>query len=435
MAMFVAYVAATFALCFSGLWIVPGWRPWLVGSFVLAALVLFSAGYGSKVLTVKWSSSQEVSIVQRLRPAVVAMVALKLIVLSLGFWQYSRTQEISIQSLVNPGESYRSALAITTEASMEVSNVGRLEVITAPLWFLALPLAVFWWRLWGPKTKLFLSFAIVSYVVTSVLFLGRQKSAGDVLIIILSSVFLEATRRKRFVKHVILSVAICMVVGFLFMTWNQYSRLQAYGALETYGGHEMMQLNKSHILYRFFPDHLVTSAAVAVSYFHNGFFGLSFCLEQPFEWTYGVGHSFALMGYVDQYLGNGDLIYNTYPLRAESATGWPSMMFWETIFPWLASDLSYPGTLVFCFFLGRLYATTWLESLRFKNPLSIALFATLNIMLVYFPANNQLFQLRESALGTYGLLCCWLFLHRRFNGQRGAVSKGFALSTRQHSPI
>jgi hypothetical protein len=165
-------------------------------------------------------------------------------------------------------------------------------------------------------------------------------------------------------------------------------------------------------------------------YANVGYYGLSHCFDLPFVWTHGIGNSFALMGYADQYLGIQDVIYDTYPLRAEAATGWPSMMLWETIFPWLASDLTYPGVLVFCLLLGRFYATVWKESLGFRNPLSIVAFCYVNIMLLFFQCNNQLFQTRESTLATLTLLGTWLLFHRRFNVVPAASRRSVGAASR-----
>jgi hypothetical protein len=74
--------------------------------------------------------------------------------------------------------------------------------------------------------------------------------------------------------------------------------------------------------------------------------------------------------------------------------------------------VSFPGTLVVVFIIGRLFALSWLDTLRGQNPLAVVAFAQLVVMLYYFPANNQMLQSGEAAASLLGILGAWLFTRR-----------------------
>jgi hypothetical protein len=63
--------------------------------------------------------------------------------------------------------------------------------------------------------------------------------------------------------------------------------------------------------------------------------------------------------------------------------------------------------------IGRLLAATWLDTLEGSNPFAVALFSQTMIMVFYFPANNQIFQVGESFAAFVGTLMLWLVTRQR----------------------
>jgi hypothetical protein len=77
---------------------------------------------------------------------------------------------------------------------------------------------------------------------------------------------------------------------------------------------------------------------------------------------------------------------------------------WHSAFAWLASDFTFPGTLVLFSLIGYLWAKLWVEAVVLRRRSSIILFSFLFLGLVFVPANNQLVHSPGSLLATYGLL-------------------------------
>ncbi|MGO8698226.1 MAG: hypothetical protein ACLQVY_10965, partial [Limisphaerales bacterium] len=145
-----------------------------------------------------------------------------------------------------------------------------------------------------------------------------------------------------------------------------------------------------------------------IAYCTQGYYGLACSLELPFEWTYGVGNSRIWTVYADKYLAGEDSIAaRTYARRVEDKFGWDSYVRWHTVYPWLAGDCTFPGTLVIVFILGMVLAMTWRDCIERQNYLAAVVFIWLMQELIYFSANNQLMQMGECVLGFWVALFLW----------------------------
>jgi hypothetical protein len=329
---------------------------------------------------------------------------------------------IGIEAVWNPGGVYRQTMTAAREVNTtDTSRIGQMAVLMAPLSCMALPVGLYSFRYLNLGFKAAVVAVICLPVVNGLLNLGTFKRVGDSTILIVSIIFLLACRRvlqMRKIKWWLLGIAAAFAIYF---TFNQYSRLEAYNATEAEVLGQM-RLNRQHVLFKLLGQEVGTGVAISLSYFSQGYYPLGLCLQLPFEWTGGLGHSFAAMGYAGQYFGINDVILHTYPLRLEAATGHSGLSCWHTIFPWLASDLTFPGSLLFMWLLGWFYARVLLEALVYANPLSIAVFCYLNIMLIFVPCNNQLFQQRESAVAMYSILLFWVFFHKNLNNATAIVA-------------
>jgi len=151
-----------------------------------------------------------------------------------------------------------------------------------------------------------------------------------------------------------------------------------------------------------------------LSYWTGGYCGLAGSLELPFEWCYGCGHSFVLMRYAGYLSPNRDFVYDRcYPARLERSTGYSSENYWHTIYPWLASDLTFPGALLFMGVMAYLFARAWSDSLRGENPFALGFLAQVLIMFYYIPGNNVRLQFSEELLSFWGLMALWLWTRKR----------------------
>jgi hypothetical protein len=147
-------------------------------------------------------------------------------------------------------------------------------------------------------------------------------------------------------------------------------------------------------------------------YVTQGYYALSLALGEPFEPMWGLGNSTFLTRQLTRITGDASFERKSYPARIEKY-GWDAYGLWSSIYPWFASDVSFPGVIILVFVIGYLFARVWLDVLYGSNPWAIVLFSNLIIMLAYFPANNQVFQSGEGLVTFYGCLIGWFLTRSR----------------------
>jgi hypothetical protein len=103
---------------------------------------------------------------------------------------------------------------------------------------------------------------------------------------------------------------------------------------------------------------------------------------------------------------------DTYPARID-VRSWDLYGKWHSLYPWIASDLSFPGTIVFMFVIGWFFGLVWIDVAFCQNPFAVCLFALFLIMLFYIPANNQVLGFAQTALPFWTLLPLWFFSRDR----------------------
>jgi hypothetical protein len=141
-------------------------------------------------------------------------------------------------------------------------------------------------------------------------------------------------------------------------------------------------------------------------YLSQGYYALSLSLREPFVPMFGVGNSMFLYRQAARITGDGNILNDPYPVRIEKY-GWDAQVLWSSIYPWIASDVSFPGTILIVYLIGRLFALSWIDTLGGANPFGVVMFSQFVIMLFYFPANNQLVQSGEGFTAFWVTLFFW----------------------------
>jgi hypothetical protein len=137
----------------------------------------------------------------------------------------------------------------------------------------------------------------------------------------------------------------------------------------------------------------------ALFYPTHGYRGLAESLTQPFVFTDGYGGNRALNRYLVQYVGAPDQTLYTYPARTEFARGYPAGLVWHTIYPWLASDLTFLGAVLSMGIVGWAVAAMWIRSVMTRDPVAIGILAYLAILVAFIPANNQIGTSQTNLIG------------------------------------
>jgi len=162
-------------------------------------------------------------------------------------------------------------------------------------------------------------------------------------------------------------------------------------------------------------DAYTSGATALASYVGQGYYGLSLSLQEPFVWCYGVGHSVFYSWVAGKVTGTDykEILDRSYPRRIDRDFGWSADIKWASIYPYLASDVSFLGVPIVMYFFGRLLALTWIDSLG-KNPFAVIVFSLTAITIFYASGNAQVFQDPDTVNVFYFYLVMWYLSNARY---------------------
>jgi hypothetical protein len=374
----------------------------LVSVFIAATLLALSTGYVAQVRRFTgWQLPKLSGIaVDKVPVRLISAGACYYLVLGFAYVSLYRTPGIAglITSIASPGDAYFARLRHGNEFG--TSSVIQLLTLTGALYAALIPLAVTYWSRLVLPLRLLVVAGLTAYALYY-LSIGTLKGLGDMFIFWGASYLLLSEHNRRVTSGAVTrsyrragTVAVAVLL-LAYVSFNQGDRLRSASQAAAFPGNP--------IVADIVGDRFASGLAVTAFYPTHGYLGLSYNLEMPFQWTMGWGGSPALGSYLEQYFGIDGQFANRYTARTEFRTGYPDGMLWSTIYPWLASDLTFPGAVLFMGIVGWFLAKFWLEGLTRRRKLSIVLFCQLALLIVFVPANNQIGQGRLSLIAFVSL--------------------------------
>jgi hypothetical protein len=309
--------------------------------------------------------------------------------------------------IANPGDAYAQTYSLMNELT-SLPFVEYIRILLGPLLTMLLPLTIFYWEYLSKKIR-FLGVAGILGTVALFLAMGTNKAVADTVLLLPWMIFAGCKAGLLHLKpRRVIVVSACAGAAFVLF-------LVFFGA-------GMLAREGSPVAAKFFPATQSTAdpdnflvrnlaeipTAVVMGtdiYLTSGYYAVSLSLREPYVPMFGIGNSTFLSRQVARVIGDSGIPNRSYPVRIEKY-GWDSVGLWSTIYPWIASDASFPGTILIIYLIGKLFALSWLDTLG-RNPFAVVLFAQLLIMLFYFPANNQLLQSGEGFTAFWVTLILW----------------------------
>lgn len=324
------------------------------------------------------------------------------VLVSLG---YAPVFSSVLSGAMSPGQSYFEKFSITVEWSGRVNAPMQVYTVTNALILLLVPTAAWYWAVlkWPARVACFGAVAV--RVVPSILN-GTLVDLGlvgtEVVVSIVASVASGRTPRLSGLRMAALSAILVAVILFVAVG-VQLSRADALGWSPWLGG-ELRYYNPHNVLTDILGARLAFGVHLMISYVTQGYEGLGQCLQLPFVWTFGVGHSRALMEYADQYLGWDWIWERHYLWRNFYVNGRHPLVYWSTALTWIASDVTFWGVPLVVFLIGLAFGKSWRRVVQNGDPLMLALFIRIVLLVVFLPGNLQVLQGRVMWWGTMGLL-------------------------------
>lgn len=280
-------------------------------------------------------------------------------------------------------------------------------------------LGIYLYKNLNKKMKTLLLVEILLIFIISLFGYGQQKTITDLFIYLFIAIFVSRLRQgKRMPRKSKKLITILLVCLFFLLSFMQSQRYSSIGVTPyNYSARSVgeVEYNMDHPFFKLFGDKLgFGMSVISTGYLSTGYYGLSLCLQLPFEWTYGIGGSRALTNIVEK-VGLSSVYEKTYLSRMEKEFSRKGLASWNTIFPWLASDFSFFGVLIYFFIFGYVCALAWKEVLMYNNIVSYLVVVLCFVMILYIPANNQIFHSYGSFVSSVSILLWWLLGRRKYN--------------------
>ena len=375
---------------------------WSLFAYAIAGQFAIAAGYFLGLYGKMKNSPAS----KKLYPRVGLYIATSLIVtLAITFYQSDSGLSL-FEALKNPGDAYHAKAAISQHGISGRENliISIPKTILSPFASLLIPGGVLIYSSMSRKVRGLWWIAVVGVALRAIL-IGTNKGLVDLILpvpwlLLLRGIQLQQVcenRNKkmstRFSLWKVLSVAVVLfAVVISYFTFSIYSRAAAYRQ-ESTGSAVGWSWSYGISL----PAYVEQSIYNINNYLCQGYYGLDGCLNLDFVPCYGCGNSpFLVRRVAPIFTSNPDaLFWDTYPGRLDTATGYSVATQWHTIYPWIASDITFPGAIIFIGIAGFIFSRAWLAAVTLRNIFAVGVFCHLLILFFYVPLNNTLFMYPE----------------------------------------
>jgi hypothetical protein len=296
-----------------------------------------------------------------------------------------------------------------------ITAFNYVEILSAPFVALAITLGIFHWSSLtrGYRLAVCLLAAIILASAVGAAVRGPLVQFGVLSVAALAAaVFSGELKVSRRGRLLIVSSALAGIVAFAeytaFITENRAPNVDML-----YNPITGERPRPDHYGYAIVPEEWHLGYTSAAFYVSHGYARLARALEMTFLGSgFGMGNSPFLIRNVVRVTGWSELEERSYGLRLDKEvfTGEFGIL-WSTIFTWMASDVTFPGTVLVVFVIGMGFGLSWVEALLLRSPLAVAAFSCLAFIVFSFPMNNPL----QDGPGIAVFLCvpvAWLCARR-----------------------
>ncbi len=318
-----------------------------------------------------------------------------------------------VGAIMNPAEAYAASIQLSSEGG---NFATYLRILAAPAPALLFPMAAFYWSRLGKGLKVAFWIMLIASVAMSVA-VARRRDIADLVIMLpligigshFAGVTVRSTRR-------IATFALASVAGLVFLLgYFVYSHVQRVGVeAASYGVHPILLTppDTDNFMLKSAPAEIRPGLVGLINYLSSNYYGLALCMDRDFRPTYGAGQSIFLTRNVAKYLHDPEFETRPYPVQISDLDGYRFPVFWTTSYPYFASDVTFPGTVVLMGVFGALFAMAWVDMLGGKNPYAVVAFSLLSLLLFYLPATNRMLQDGDGVFSFYYWIVVWLWSRR-----------------------
>jgi hypothetical protein len=418
----IIYIAITFLLFVFGPIDYPVRSYVEVSAYVFAVIAVLHVFFGLGSRQLARESSLRIS-----RVVFVSGALLSIVVLFPSTYYYTGKMPWEFMSAIEDQRAAYSSLSSQLAATEgQRGPIIILRALVMPLIWAVIPLGVIYWSRLGWIYRGLLVSTVISSLIFSAL-RGTDREIAD-LLIISGGAYAVAVGRKRLARLRSGQVR-SSATGFLSRRWRvailAVLALGVSGSVFVERKEDRMATVKAfcflnsgacadytHPLLVGMNDTGRFATSMSVAYITNGYYGLSLALEKPFQSTWGIGHSPALVRIYGVLSGDQSAGTRTFNYR-NTDDGWPQEYFWSTMLTSVANDVGFPGAVlimgVFAWFWGR----SWIDAVVAANDSAAIVFCLAMYSVLYFPANLQILQTLEGYSTVIFWIVAWVFFRSR----------------------
>jgi hypothetical protein len=404
------YLAATILLFFFGPWPWGVDAPVQLAAYLVTAQVFIGSGYLLAWRRIRCTYGTGVSAQQVGTGIAFLKRALFVTFVLLIPTSLSRTGEVLpniLAGLVDPGTAYNRNFE-RLESGNAFVIVEYLRMLLSPLLVGVYPLAiVYWsrlsWRIRG------LCLAAITFNLSLYFATGTNKGLADFVITLPWLMFLgiSAGILKLRINRGAFAIGFS-ILFFAFLKFFGRGQVQREGGVGEFGifntGVDIINADANNAISKILSSNLQIIFESLTRYLGQGYYALSMSFNIESSSTFGFGGSMFLARNADEIFGTNHFTSGSIPGLLEAQTGWGMFTLWHSIYPWLASDFGFIGTLFVLAALSYLFALSWGRSLVTLGPQWVIMSYLLLILFFYIPANNQIFQSGETCFAFLLLL-------------------------------
>ena len=320
--------------------------------------------------------------------------------------------ESAINGILFPGDAYNEKM------SRVLTNTDGNKLLNIFLFFIAfskiliVPFTVFFWSRLNKFIKVIALFITLLPLLSS-LSNGTNKGVFDFVILYSSSLVVYFLYHKNNFnnyffysrKFFLIIISISLIGALSFFGSSMSSRGGSLRYIETQDPLGNISIQQETVDKSKNSAYYYTYAWLG-SYIVQGYYGFSLALEKEFNTTYGFGNSIFIRRNVEGLLGI-DLNKKTFQNKIND--WWGESRQWHSFYSYMANDFHFVGVGVVCFLLSFIMGNIWFSFLDTGNLYAGAMMCIFAIMIIFIPANNQIFGFLDGISAFFWVYILWFF--------------------------
>jgi hypothetical protein len=314
--------------------------------------------------------------------------------------------------LRNFTETFKNASKTYYNSSFRRPNLfSYFDIIFGPISVIAITNGIFSGK---NLPKLYKYSALLLIILSIGSAIGSGTRSGIVQIAMLSfAAFLLGIYRKNIILQYYDKVLIYICAAVFIIGFFTYSSIivTERGGIVTVNPLSNELPRENYFLFKITSSKLHPQIVNTSFYISHSYYQLNRAMNLPLLGIgFGLSNSFFIMDNIEQLTGSTWLKDISYGMRIDKTNGTGFYgSYWSTFYTWIASDVTFPGTIFVIFFIGFFFSIALRDSLFSLNPFAVTVFCTFFYFIFHFAFNNPL-QDGQGITTFFCLPVVWLLL-------------------------